>query len=53
LFQLEAPGDGDGAVTGITVEGEPADTREVVEAQVRADPLLEDAEAVVEADTEV
>jgi hypothetical protein len=53
LFQLEAPGDGDGAVAGITAEGEPADTREVVEAQVRADPLLEDAEAVVEADTEV
>jgi hypothetical protein len=47
LFQPEALGDGDGAATGVTVEGEPSSAEEIAEARTQTDALLEDAEVVV------
>jgi hypothetical protein len=48
LFQPEAPGDGDDAVIGFTIECEPYDTEEIVEAQTQVDILMEDAKTIVE-----
>jgi hypothetical protein len=44
----EASGDGDGVVTGATIEGEPSSVEEAAEVQTQADALLEDVEAIVE-----
>jgi hypothetical protein len=47
LFQPEAPGDGDGAATGIVEEV--AGAGEIAEAEAQANPLMEETEVAAEA----